>query len=44
MAVKKKKYQTGGTTTPTLEQRHEPTLKKTMAQKKQTLILRFSSH
>ncbi len=29
MAVKKKKYQTGGTTTGTLEQRHDPILTKT---------------
>ena len=32
MAVKKKKYQAGGTTTPTLEQRHQPQLEQAMAQ------------
>ena len=32
MAVKKKKYQTGGTTTKTLEERHKPTLQKELGQ------------
>jgi len=33
MATKKKKYQTGGTTTPpTLEQRHQPQLEQAMGQ------------
>ena len=32
MAVKKKKYQAGGTTTKTLEERHKPTLQKELGQ------------